>query len=221
MNVSNAVLTRKTVRSFDSKPVPHDLIEELLSLASHAPSNGNLQPWRVYVVTGDTLDSLKLSAKNRLDKDGFEMPEYEVYPSPLPEPYRTHRFEVGELLYKTIGIDREDKVGRLSQFSKNAELFGAPLGIFFYVDRRLGPGQWLDVGHYLQSLLLLLEERGLGSCVQGYWSFLHQVVADHICPPDELMLICGLAVGYESKDAPINRVKASRQQVNDFVTWIK
>lgn len=216
MSVENALLKRKSVRAFQSKPVPKTLIEELVALANHAPSNGNLQPWRVIALSGESLVKLKTKALQKLQQDGFEQPEYEVYVSPMPEPYRTHRYAVGEALYKTIGVTREDKAGRQAQFAKNAELFGAPLGLFFYIDRRFGEGQWMDLGMYIQSLMLLLEERGLSSCAQGYWSFLHKTVASVTEANDGWMLACGLAVGYEDESANINCLESSRQHLSEF-----
>jgi nitroreductase len=216
MSVEKALLNRKTVRAFKPNPVPKALIEELVELANRAPSNGNLQPWRVIALSGESLEVLKTKAVQKLQQDGFEQPEYQVYVSPMPEPYRSYRFAVGEALYKTIGVAREDKAGRQAQFAKNAELFGAPLGLFFYIDRRLGPGQWMDLGMYIQSLMLLLEERGLSSCAQGYWSFLHETVASVTEASAEWMLACGLAVGYKDKEASINSLESSRQPLGDF-----
>ena len=217
MQVTQAVQSRVTCRAFKPETVPAELVREVLQLAARAPSNGNLQPWRVFVVSGERLEKLKQDAVERITTQGWEEPEYFVYPSPLKEPYRTLRFEVGEALYKTIGVERSDKAGRLGQFAKNAELFGAPLGLFFYIDRSMSQGQWMDLGLFIQTLMLLFEERGIATCAQGYWTGLHQTLARQIQPPEELMLACGMAVGYADTDAAINSLRSERQSLDEFV----
>lgn len=220
MQVTQAVQSRVTCRAFKPQSVSAELVREVLQLAARAPSNGNLQPWRVFVVSGDKLEGLKRDAVERITSQGWEEPEYFVYPSPLKEPYRTLRFEVGEALYETIGIERSDKAGRLAQFAKNAELFGAPVGLFFYIDRSMSQGQWMDLGMFIQTLMLLFEERGIATCAQGYWTGLHQTLAKHIQPPEELMLACGMAVGYADSTAPINELRSERMDVDEFTTFV-
>ena len=221
MELTEAINSRRTCRAFTSEPVSPSLLREVLELAARAPSNGNLQPWKVYAVTGERLRALKADAVKRIDTQGWETPEYLVYPSPLKEPYRTRRFKVGEALYKTIGVARDDKAGRHAQFAKNAQLFGAPLGLFFYIDRSLNEGQWMDLGMFIQTLMLLFEERGIATCAQGYWTGLHQTLARHLEPPEELMLACGMAVGYADPDAEINNLRSDRQSLEEFVNFFE
>lgn len=220
MKVSDAIQGRRTIRAFKGDPVSAELISEVLGIAGRAPSNGNLQPWRVYVVSGGKLAEIKKAVTEKVRNEGFEEPEYAVYPRPLKEPYRRLRFEVGEALYRILGVSREDKVGRHAQFAKNAQLFGAPVGLFFYIDRSLGEGQWMDLGMYIQSVMLLFKERGLDTCAQGYWSFFPRTLAEHLAPSDELMLACGLAVGYADPDALINTLKSEREPLSAFATFI-
>ncbi len=221
MELTEAIKNRRTCRAFTSEPVSQQLLEEVLELAARAPSNGNLQPWKVYAVIGERLSALKADAVKRIDTQGWETPEYLVYPSPLKEPYRTRRFAVGEALYKTIGVARDDKAGRHAQFAKNAALFGAPLGLFFYIDRSMNQGQWMDLGMFIQTLMLLLEERGVATCAQGYWTGLHLTLAKHIEPPEELMLACGMAVGYADTGSDINSLRSEREVLSEFVTFIE
>lgn len=220
MDVTQAVNSRVSCRAFRPDGVPEAVLSEVLEAAARAPSNGNLQPWRLFVVAGERLELLTRDAVERIMTAGWEEPEYYVYPSPLKEPYRTLRFEVGEALYKTIGVTRDDKAGRQAQFAKNAELFGAPLGLFFYIDRSMSPGQWMDLGMFIQTLMLLFEERGIATCAQGYWTGLHKTLAKHISPPDELMLACGMAVGYADSTAPINALRSDRMAVDEFTTFV-
>lgn len=179
MNVSDAIEHRISVRAFLDRPVPRDVVADILSRASRAPSGGNLQPWRVYALTGAPLAELKASvAANPFG----ETPEYNVYPPDLWEPLRSRRYQNGEQLYEAIGIPREDKPARLRQLAKNGELFGAPVGLFFCLDRKVGPPQWADVGMFMQNVMLLAAERGLDTCAQEYWARYPQSVARAVAP---------------------------------------
>ena len=146
MDVAEAVEKRMSVRAFRPDAVPAETVRAILQTAHRAPSGGNLQPWRVYALTGAPLADLKTAAMAKMAQGG-EAPEYHVYPPNLWDPFRTRRYECGEDLYASIGIPREDKPARLMQMAKNAALFGAPVGLFFTLDRKVGPPQWADVGH--------------------------------------------------------------------------
>jgi nitroreductase len=213
MNVSEAVAARVSIRGFKPDPVPGALVREILERAAQAPSGGNLQPWRVYGLAGAELAAFKATvAANPFG----ETPEYDVYPPNLWEPFRTRRFQNGEDLYATIGIPREDKPARLRQLAKNGEFFGAPVGLFFCLDRKLGPPQWADLGMYMQNVMLLATERGLDTCPQEYWARYPQTVAGFLGLPEELMLFSGMAMGWRDAEHPINALKASR---DPFESW--
>ncbi|MDB5450170.1 MAG: nitroreductase [Phenylobacterium sp.] len=213
MNVSEAVAARTSVRAFRADPVPGEVVREILEAAAKAPSGGNLQPWRVYALAGEPLAAFKAAvATNPFG----ETPEYDVYPPNLWEPFRTRRFQNGEDLYATLGIPREDKPARLRQLAKNAGFFGAPVGIFFCLDRKLGPPQWADLGMYMQNVMLLAVERGLDTCPQEYWARYPQTVATFLGLPDDHMLFAGMAMGWRDPDAPINALKAAR---DPFELW--
>lgn len=213
MSVSEAVAARVSIRAFRPDPVPAALVRELLERAAQAPSGGNLQPWRVHAVAGEQLAAFKaVIAANPFG----ETPEYDVYPPNLWDPFRTRRFQNGEDLYATIGIPREDKPARLRQLARNGAFFGAPVGIFFSLDRKLGPPQWADLGMYIQTLMLLATERGVDTCAQEYWARYPQTVADFLGLPADHMLFCGMAMGYRDAAAPINTLRASR---DPFAAW--
>lgn len=207
MNVSEAIEHRISVRAFQDRPVPRDVVADILSRASRAPSGGNLQPWRVYALTGAPLAELKASvAANPFG----ETPEYNVYPPDLWEPLRSRRYQNGEQLYEAIGIPREDKPARLRQLAKNGELFGAPVGLFFCLDRKVGPPQWADVGMFMQNVMLLATERGLDTCAQEYWARYPQSVARAVGLPEDHMLFSGMALGYRDPDHAINGWRSTR-----------
>ena len=213
MNVSEAVDRRVSVRAYLDKPVSGELVRDLLLAAQRAPSGGNLQPWRVHALTGAPLEGLKAKVAANL---AGEAPEYDVYPPDLWDPFRTRRFQCGEDLYATIGIPREDKPARLQQLFKNTQLFGAPVGLFFSLDRKLGPPQWSDVGMYMQTLMLLATERGLATCAQEFWARYPKTVAEHLALPDDHMLFSGMALGWPDDSAPINTLRTRR---DPFEVW--
>ncbi len=214
MNVTEAVKRRISVRAFRPDPVPGGLLREILELAHQAPSGGNLQPWKVYAITGEPLADFKARVAARLGSP--DAPEYDVYPSDLWEPFRTRRFQAGEDLYGTIGIPREDRPARLTQFAKNAAFFDAPVGLFFCLDRNLGPPQWSDVGMFMQTLMLLAVERGLDACAQEFWSRFHSSVREYFGLPEELIVFSGMALGYRDEAHPINTLRTRR---DPFEAW--
>ena len=213
MHVSEAVLKRISVRAFKPEAPPAATVRDILERAARAPSGGNLQPWQVYALAGERLADLKrLVAQEPPQQE----PAYTIYPPNLWDPFRTRRFQNGEDLYATLGLAREDKAGRLQQMAKNAEFFGAPVGIFVCIDRKLGPPQWSDLGMYMQTVMLLAVERGLDTCAQEFWAMRSEPVARFLQLPPELMVFSGIALGWRDADAPINRLQTRR---DPFAAW--
>ena len=206
MNVSEAVRKRKSTRSFLPDPVDDAVIVELLEGAARAPSGGNVQPWRIYVLNGVTMTRFKEVIAG--GKPGA--PEYPVYPDKLWEPYRTNRFELGELMYEKLGIPRDDKAGRFAHLARNFEFFGAPAGIFCFIDRGMGSAQWSDLGMFLQTFMLLATEAGLDTCPQEAWAPWADVVQDFVKAPEDEMLFCGVALGKADPDAAVNALESPR-----------
>jgi nitroreductase len=220
--VATAVRSRKSVGAFLDREVPRAVLEEVLTLAARAPSGGNLQPWRLRVVSGEAMSAFKsvMRARVRELPDGEAPFEYEIYPKDLGEPYRTSRFDIGQRLYAAIGVARDDRAGRRGQFERNFEFFGAPAAVFCFVDRGMGPPQWADLGMYLQTVMLLLREQGLHSCPQEAWSLYHRTVSAFVAAPPEWLLFCGMAIGYEDPAAPVNAIESPRTQFSDFASWV-
>ena len=136
----------------------------------------------------------------------------------LWEPYRSRRFKCGEDLYATINVTREDKFARLLQFARNYQFFGAPVGLFFFIDRQMGPPQWSDLGMYMQSVMLLAREHGLDTCAQEAWSVWYRTVGEFLQAPPQLMLFSGMALGYRDESAPINTLRTDRAPLEEFAT---
>jgi nitroreductase len=212
MDVSEAVARRMSVRAFRPDPVPGAVVREILEAARAAPSGGNLQPWRVHALAGEPLAQFKAIVA----ASPMEEPEYEVYPANLWDPFRTRRYQCGEDLYASIGVGRDDKPARYRQLARNTEFFGAPVGLFFCLDRRLGYPQWADLGMYMQTVMLLAVERGLDTCAQEYWARYPKLVASFIDLPDDCQLFSGMALGYRDETAPIN---AWRTRRDPFEAW--
>ena len=217
MNVVDAVHQRSSIRQFLDTPVDDRVLRDLLADAARAPSGGNVQPWRIYVVNGESMTRLReyLPAQ-----PAIEAPEYDIYPKALTEPYRTNRFTVGEQMYALLGIPREDKPARLTQFARNGDFFGAPAALFCFVDRQMGPPQWSDLGMFLQTFMLLAVERGLATCAQEYWSVRHQAIASFVDAPDDEMLFCGVSIGHADPEAPVNALRTERMPLDQWARFV-
>ena len=213
MDVSQALRARRSVRAFTPQVPSAALVQQLMEDAALAASGGNLQPWRVAGLTGGPLQALlvEVAATPAQESDALLS-----YPPDLWEPYRTRRFVNGEDMYRCLGIPREDKPARLRHLAKNAQLFGAPVGIFVFTDARMGYPQWLDLGIYLQSLMLRATEEGLATCAQGFWRRYSALVHRHVAMPQGYQLAYGLALGYEDTAAPVNALRTARA---DFAEW--
>jgi nitroreductase len=220
ISVFDAVSSRYTCRAFLPDPVPESTIRDILERAARAPSGGNIQPWRVEVLTGAPLKALTDEVSSRIVAEPRGEPaEYTVYPPAMPAEMQARRFAVGEALYASIGVPREDRAGRLRQFRRNFQLFGAPLGLFVSLDRRMGAPQWADCGMFLQTIALLARGHGLATCMQEAWSAWAKTVARHIDLPQSHILFCGIGIGRPDESAPINSWRSQREAVEVFARF--
>ena len=213
MTVSEAILSRRSIRAFTKTPISTAVIKDLLFKASRAPNGGNLQPWRIYVLNGPKMNEF-LEFQKAWDQP--EHPEYDIYPEKLKEPYRTSRFQLGEEMYEILDIPREEQDARIQQVMKNFEFFGAPAAIFCFVDKQMGPPQWSDLGMFLQNLMLLAQEIGIDTCAQEAWAMKATSVSQFVGSPGDEMLFCGMAIGYKDPDAPINQLKSQRRPPEEW-----
>ena len=201
--------------------MPAAVVRDVLTMARLAPSGGNLQPWRVHVLAGEPLERfLAVIEATARDESGERSAEYAVYPPNLWEPYRTRRYRCGESLYAALAIPREDKVARRRQLARNLRFFGAPVGLFFSLDRRFDSGQWADLGMFMQTLMLVARGHGLETCAQESWATFHATIARFLEFPPEQQLFCGMALGYADQAAPINGCATARAPLEDFVTFL-
>ncbi len=217
MDVSEAIKTRRTCRGFLNKPVPKEILVEILEKAMRSPSGGNLQPWRVYVVTGNVMQKIIEGVREGAPES--QGAQYEVYPPHLKEPYRTRRFEIGEALYNILGVSREDKAIRLKWFARNYEFFGAPAGMFFTMDRIMQQGQWADLGMFMQSIMLLAREYGLHTAPQESWAAWTPLIIKTLNIPDNEMLFCGMSIGYEDPNHPLAKLHSQRAPLTEIASF--
>lgn len=220
MHVRDAVASRYSCRAFLPTPVPEQTVREIIELAARAPSAGNTQPWRIDVIAGERLEALKALLRPRMNElPKAEGTEYAIYPPEMNATFRKRGFEVGELLYQSIGVPREDKPARYRQYARNFEFFGAPVGIFFSIDRSLGVAQYSDLGGLIQTVMLLARDYGLHSCAQQAWAFWHKTVPAFLGLPSHMMLYSGMALGYEDPNAPINQWRSPRVPLDEYASF--
>jgi nitroreductase len=209
---------RRSIRAFLSRPVDTATIESILRISARAPSGTNTQPWRVHVLTGRTLRRVVDAVCAAFDaEDGTHRPEYDYYPPEFFEPYLGRRRKVGWDLYSLLGIVKGDVVRTKSQHRRNFEFFGAPTGLMFSIDRRLGQGSWLDYGMFLQNVMLAAGARGLATCPQAAWIDYHRIIGEILHFGSHEQLVCGMALGYADPDAPENSLVSERAKLSEFV----
>ncbi|TAH47047.1 MAG: nitroreductase [Betaproteobacteria bacterium] len=216
--VDRALSGRRSIRAFLPQAVDRETVESILQVAARAPSGTNTQPWRVHVLTGDTLRRVVEAVCAAFDAaDGSHRAEYDYYPPEFFDPYLARRRKVGWDLYGLLGIRKGDAERTRAQHRKNFEFFGAPVGLMFTIDRRLGQGSWLDYGMFLQNVMVAAVARGLATCPQAAWIDYHRIIGDILGFDDNEQLVCGMALGHADPLAPENSLVSERAPLNEFV----
>ncbi|MEL6978012.1 MAG: nitroreductase [Pseudomonadota bacterium] len=220
MTIDAALKARISIRAFTSAPVAEETVAEILEIARFAPSGGNLQPWKVIAVAGAAREAvIALGLKTVQANPLGEAEERPIYPKPLGEPYRTRRYEIGEAMYEKLGVARDDKAARLLWLSENYRFFGAPVGLFFVIDRSMGHGQWAHLGMFMQSIALAAAARGLGTCMQEAWAMARKSLHAHFSLPENEILYCGMALGHPDWAAPVNSLRSERAALAEIATF--
>ena len=226
--VDHAIESRQSMREFLPKKVPHALIEHLLDVASRAPSGTNTQPWKVYVLQGasrDTLVDKVCAAHDALRADpslaAQYKEEYDYYPAKWVSPYIDRRRENGWSLYGLLGIVKGDKDRMHAQHQRNYELFDAPVGLMFTIDRVMGQGSLVDYGMFLQNIMVGARGHGLHTCPQAAWNGFSSIILPHIGAGPEEMLVCGMALGYADEGVLVNTFRTPRVPASEFTTWLE
>ncbi|MEW6343835.1 MAG: nitroreductase [Paraburkholderia sp.] len=225
VNGIDAVLkSRRSIRAFLPTPVARAEIEAILEAASRAPSGTNIQPWKVYVVTGQTLGQLSqalLAAYDDPQRDSLYQEDYRYYPREWVSPYIDRRRKIGWDLYGLLGIEKGDKAKMHAQHARNYAFFGAPVGLFFTIDRIMEQGSWLDYGMFLEAIMIAARGRGLDTCPQAAFTPFHRVIASHLDLPDEEQLVCGMSLGWADQAARVNQLRTEREPVERFAKFLE
>ena len=219
MNVSEALKKRKAVRAYTDQQVSQDLLEQILTSASHAPSGVNTQPWKVTVLTGDKKQLLQNKLLEAFSTRQEKKMDYQYYPLEWLEPYKARRKECGLKMYAALDIVREDKKRQIEQWAANYRAFDAPVMLLFHMDAELQTGSYLDYGMFLQSIMLVATEHGLATCPQAALAEYPVIVKDFLGLSSDCQLICGMALGYEDINAQVNSYRTERADISDFVTF--
>ena len=220
MHVDEAIRSRKSVRRFLPTPVPAAVVSHILNVAARAPSGNNVQPWRVYVVAGERRDKLCDAIVEAASGDpDRHQPEYAYYPTSWFEPYLERRRRCGFGLYATLGIARDDTAARERQMLRNYTFFDAPVGVLVTLDRRLNTGSFMDVGMFIQNILVAARAQGLHTCAQAAFAWFHKIAREQLPMNDSEILLCGIALGHEDLDAPENAFITERAGLDEFVSF--
>lgn len=218
MDLFDAIATRRSVRGFRPDPVPRETLERLFAAAQQAPSWCNIQPWRVWVATGAGRDRL-IAAMQEEFVSGTPAPDV-PFPADYPPPYDRHRKECGKALYEAMGVARGDSAGRLDAWRRNFLAFDAPVVALCGIDRRFGLYAALDVGCWLQTLLLAATAEGLATCAQAALATYPGAVRRVLDVPEDVALLFGIAIGVEDAAVAANACRTTRSPVGDNVVFV-
>ncbi|MCP1840836.1 nitroreductase [Bradyrhizobium sp. USDA 4524] len=195
--IDEVIAGRLSCREFSGSPVSRSTIEQILRVARFAPSGANIQPWHVYVLAGVAKTEVSAALLDAYENEPNEhVSEYQYYASAFPEPYLGRRQEFGRLFYDSLGIAQSDAAARSRQTAKNFMFFGAPVGLIVTIDRRLAMGSWLDLGMFIQNVMLAAVGRGLQSCPQETFARFHRILRPLLSIPAEQMVACGISMGH-------------------------
>ena len=221
--VEEAISSRRSIRAFLPTPVPQQTIENILDTAARAPSGTNIQPWKTYVLTGDSLAGLSqaiLKVYNDPESAKDHTEEYAYYPQEWVSPYIERRRKIGWDLYGLLGITRDDKQKMHHQHGRNYCFFDAPVGLMFTIDRVLEQGSWLDYGMFLQNIMIAARGIGLDTCPQAAFTPFHRVISEYLNIPETQSVVCGMSLGYADPNAVENSLTTEREPLDHWVTFL-
>lgn len=220
MSVTDAIMARNSVRAFLPDAVDMAQVREILAKASRAATGCNFQPWRIHVVTGAARDSLIQAVMAKAMSGEREGAEYPIQPEPMWPEIAARYGKMGADMFALLDIAREDKAARAAAVARNFEFFGAPVGIFFSIDKRFGPAQWADCGMLMQNVMLLAVEAGLATCPQESWAGFAPTVKGFLGLGEDHILWSGLAMGHPDPSAKVNTIRTDRAAVDEFATFL-
>lgn len=216
-SVSEAMDTRHSIREYETKPIPEDLLNRIFEKALRSPSWKNSQPWKVHIVSGEKRNSLA-SALTNAATGSLPTPETN-WPESYPSDAKKRMFDLGMKIYGVAGIDRKDKEARDQFMLRNFSFFGAPTAVFITSKFDLNFFVGIDLGCFLQSVLLLAREEGLGTCPQAALGAFPEVVRNELGLPKEEKVIMGLSIGYPKAESELNRFHTPREEASDLIRF--
>lgn len=208
---------------FSNKTVSHELISQIIDTAKNCATGGNMQPWQVAIVSGKTKQKLSQRliaiARQRIEPN----PDYDYYPTEHFLPFSLRRHHAGSALYHASGIQFDDKYidweGVIELVIQNYSFFGADIGLIFYLDKRLTEGANIDLGIFMQNIMLLAEYFGLGTCPQAAMANYPDVIREELGIGEGMKIVCGMGIGYKDADAGVNRANIKKEGYKSFATW--
>jgi nitroreductase len=218
ITLEQAIHSRRSVRGYLDKEVPQETLDAIFTLAQQAPSNCNVQPWKVYVASGETKNRLRdQMVKNVMSGVPFN-PDYE-YADNFTGDYRTRQVDCAMALYGAMGIERGDKVGRAKASLRNFEMFDAPHVVFIGMDKMFGASVAIDVGMYIQNLMLSMTGHGVACCAQGTMRYFPDLVRDAFEIPSNINILVGISFGYEDPSVAANNARVGRAPLDNSVQF--
>ena len=216
--VDGVLRSRRTLRAYRPDPLPRTLLQDILEVAATAPSNSNTQPWHVHAVAGEAKAALGADLVAAFREN--TLPPSPHFPVPLPDEFAQRQQDFGARYYTALGIDATDTAARTRQTERNFSFFGAPVGLIFTIDRRLAPHSWLDLGLYVQNVMIAACARGLGTCPQVSFARFHPVIARHLPLRETELTVCGMSIGYPDREAAVNCMAMPRRSVAEFARFV-
>ena len=220
MDIIAAIHKRQSIRSFKDREVSQETVRDILNISKYAPSGGNTQPWKVYVLNQNIMRELESAILHNLDNGISEKPNFSIYPQPMSDHLKNRVKECGKLMYGALEIKKDDIEGRLNQLKQNFSFFGAPVGMLITVEKEVDLNGWGHVGHFIQNLCLSSIEFGLGTCLQESWSMYPETVQKITNYNKSEILWCGVALGYPNNDHPINNYRTPREDIETFAKFL-
>lgn len=217
----NVIKRRFATRGFTDRPVTRNTVEDILNVARFTPSGANIQPWKVYVLGGAEKEKVSRALLEAHEEaSDRHKSEYQYFAAELPEPYLSRRDQFGHLFYGSLGIKRTDLTGRAGQTAKNYGFFGAPIGLIIAIDRRLQVGSWLDLGMFMQNVMIAAGARGLQTCPQETFSKYHALLREFLPIPPEQMVVCGVSIGFAEDESVSTGSPMPKLAVSEFAKFI-
>jgi nitroreductase len=217
--IDQTIVSRRSIRQFLPDEVPRQTVLDILDVAARSPSGHNAQAWNVHMLTGKALRDLSDSILAQVDDPELlanNRPEFDSYPTEWISPYIDRRRKVGRDMYTLLGIPRGDAAGMRAQLAQNYRFFGAPVGLIFTLQRIMVPGSVLDLGMFMQSVMLAARARGVDTCPQAAFAPFHRLISTQLSLPADQIVICGMSLGYADNNAAVNKVVTHREPASSF-----